>query len=129
MKASILCAVSLALAPVASLAQDTTTTAADTSYESYSESPVSLPLGIGLRVPTYDRVNGLSLPWGPQLNLGEDRVQVDALVRYRSNLGKWDPSIEGTLRPGTDNEVKIFAGRGTFSNDTWMLAIISAAIV
>jgi hypothetical protein len=120
MKASILCAVSLALAPVASLAQDTTTTAADTSYESYSESPVSLPLGIGLRVPTYDRVNGLSLPWGPQLNLGEDRVQVDALVRYRSNLGKWDPSIEGTLRPGTDNEVKIFAGRGTFSNDTWI---------
>jgi hypothetical protein len=119
MKASLLC-VLLALVPAAGLAQDTTSTAADTSYETYSESPVSLPLGIGLRVPTYDRVNGLSLPWGPQLSLGEDRVQVDALVRYRSNLGKWDPSIEGTLRPGTDNEIKIFAGRGTFSNDTWI---------
>jgi hypothetical protein len=25
----------------------------------------SLPLGVGLRIPSYDRVNGLSLPWGP----------------------------------------------------------------
>jgi hypothetical protein len=117
MKASILCIVALA-APVAGLAQDTTSV--DTSYVEYSESPISLPLGIGLRVPTYDRVNGLTLPWGPQLNVGDERVQLDALVRYRSNLGKWDPSIEGFLRPGTDNEIKLFAGRGTFTNDEWI---------
>ncbi len=49
--------------PCAALAQDTTTTtAADTSYVEYHESPISLPLGFGVRIPTYDRVNGLSLP-------------------------------------------------------------------
>ncbi|HEX2693711.1 MAG TPA: hypothetical protein VHL12_06665, partial [Gemmatimonadaceae bacterium] len=95
-------------------AQDTTATAAeDTSYSEYHESPISLPLGFGVRIPTYDRVNGLTLPWGPQLNLGDERLQLDALVSYRSNLGKWDPSISGFLRPGGDNEIKIFAGRGT----------------
>jgi hypothetical protein len=102
-------------------AQDTTATAAeDTSYSEYHESPISLPLGFGVRIPTYDRVNGLTLPWGPQLNLGDERLQLDALVSYRSNLGKWDPSISGFLRPGGDNEIKIFAGRGTFSNDEWI---------
>jgi hypothetical protein len=111
----------LGLIPCAAFAQDTTTTAAeDTSYGEYHESPLSLPMAFGLRIPTYDRVNGLTLPWGPQLNLGDERLQLDALVSYRSNLGKWDPSISGYLRPGGDNEIKIFAGRGTFSNDEWI---------
>jgi hypothetical protein len=101
-------------------AQDTTTSAADTGYVDYSESPISLPLGIGLRVPSYDRVNGLSLPWGPRLDLGEEKLQLDGLVTYRSNLGKWDPSLEGFARPGTSDEIRIFAGRGTFTNDAWI---------
>src|SRR4051812_31674859 len=101
-------------------AQDTISVASDTSYEDYREPPLSLPMGIGLRIPTYDRVNGLSLPWGPQLILADERVQLDALVRYRSNLGKWDPSLEGFLRPGNDNEISLFAGRGTFTNDSWI---------
>jgi hypothetical protein len=65
-------------------------------------------------------VNGLSLPWGPQLILSDDKVQVDALVTYRSNLGDWDPSLEAVLRPGDNNEITLFAGRGTFSNDKWI---------
>lgn len=120
MKASILCILALAAAHTVCLAQDTASTAADTSYAGYTESPVSLPLGLGLRVPTYDRVNGLTLPWGPELNLGDEKLHVDALVSYRSNLGKWDPSVEGFVRPGGDNEIKVFAGRGTFSNDEWI---------
>jgi len=100
-------------------AQDTTTAAADTGYIDYHESPISLPLGLGLRIPTYDRVNGIALPWGPKLELNDARVDVDALVTYRSNLGKWDPSVEGSLRPG-DNEIRFYAGRGTFTNDAWI---------
>ena len=51
-------------------AQDTTTTtAADTGYAEYQESPIFLPMGVGLRIPTYDRINGLALPWGPKLEL------------------------------------------------------------
>src|SRR6478609_7994295 len=92
--------------------QDSTSSAPDTSYSDYHESPISLPLGVGLRIPSYDRVNGLALPWGPQLNVGDEVLQADALVTYRSNLGKWDPSLEAYLRPGDNNELKLTAGRG-----------------
>ncbi|HMG00185.1 MAG TPA: hypothetical protein VK560_02980, partial [Gemmatimonadaceae bacterium] len=107
MSGRIALAVSLALAAATcpARAQDTTAAAPDTGYVDYHESPISLPLGLGLRIPTYDRVNGLAIPWGPKLELNDARVDVDALVTYRSNLGKWDPSLEGSLRPG-DNELR-----------------------
>ena len=123
MKALTVAILAIALAGHTSVlnAQDTTTTtAADTGYAQYRESPISLPLGVGLRIPSYDRVNGLALPWGPKLELGDGRLDVDALVTYRSNLGKWDPSLEGTIRPGDENELRFFAGRGTFTNDAWI---------
>jgi hypothetical protein len=123
MKALTVAILAIALAGHTSVldAQDTTTTtAADTGYAEYHESPISLPLGFGLRIPSYDRVNGLALPWGPKLELGDGRVDVDALVTYRSNLGKWDPSLEGSIRPGDENELRFFAGRGTFTNDAWI---------
>ena len=120
MKASILGALAL-LGPAGALrAQDTTASAPDTGYVEYAEPPISLPLGVGLRMPSYDRVNGLALPWGPRLDLGEDKLQLDGLVTYRSNLGKWDPSVEGFARPGDANQIRIFVGRGTFTNDSWI---------
>ncbi len=100
--------------------QDTTAAAPDTGYVEYHESPLSLPLGVGLRIPSYDRVNGLTLPWGPKFELGDGKFDIDALVRYRSNLGKWDPSLEGIIRPGDTNELRFFAGTGTFTNDGWI---------
>jgi hypothetical protein len=122
MKALALAPLAIAVAglPSMSEAQGITPAAPDTSYVSYSESPISLPLGVGLRIPTYDRVNGLALPWGPKLELGDGRLDVDALVTYRSNLGKWDPSLEGSIRPGDESEFSFFAGRGTFTNDAWI---------
>jgi hypothetical protein len=119
MKLSLLL-LALAAPFVALHAQDSTAIAADTSYGDYHESPISLPLGVGLRIPSYDRVNGLTLPWGPQLNVGDEVLQADALVSYRSNLGKWDPSLEAFVRPGDNNELKISAGRGTYTNDSWI---------
>jgi hypothetical protein len=120
MKASFLAACALIGFTTVLRAQDTTSSAADTGYVEYSESPISLPLGIGLRIPSYDRVNGLALPWGPKLTLGEEKFELDGLVTYRSNLGKWDPSLEGFARPGDANEIKFYAGRGTFTNDSWI---------
>lgn len=117
---SILFLLAFAAPAVVLRAQDSTSTAPDTSYVDYHESPISLPLGVGLRIPTYDRVNGLALPWGPQLNVGEEVLQADALVTYRSNLGKWDPSLEASVRPGDNNELKLSAGRGTYTNDAWI---------
>ena len=113
-----LLASALSAAPLAG--QDTVSAPVDTSYVEYHDSPISLPLGVGFRVPSYDRVNGVTLPWGPRLVIGEEKILVDALVSYRSNLGKWDPSLEGTLRPGYANEIKVFVGRGTFTNDAWI---------
>ena len=106
--------------PVVLRGQDSIASPPDTSYGDYHESPVSLPLGIGLRIPSYDRVNGLAVPWGPQLNLGDDVLEANALVTYRSNLGRWDPSLEAVVRPGDNNELKLFAGRGTYTNDSWI---------
>lgn len=128
MKASILAACVLIGSAGVLSAQDTTASAPDTSYVEYQESPISLPLGIGLRVPSYDRVNGLTLPWGPRLDLGDEKLQLDALVRYRSNLGKWDPSLEGFARPGLSNEITVFAGRGTFTNDGWIRTDLSNSL-
>ncbi|MFL5638852.1 MAG: hypothetical protein ACJ78M_05735 [Gemmatimonadaceae bacterium] len=110
----------IALGSVAVTARGQDTTAADTGYVEYRESPISLPLGLGLRIPSYDRVNGLTLPWGPKLETSNGRFDIDALVRYRSNLGKWDPSLEGRIRPGGSNELIFFVGRGTFTNDDWI---------
>jgi hypothetical protein len=106
------------------LAQDTAAvpaaTPVDTSYVEYHDSPISLPLGLGLRVPAYDRVNGLTLPWGPKLETSDGHFDIDGLVRYRSHIGDWDPSLEGVIRPGDSNELRFFVGRGTFTNDEWI---------
>ena len=110
-------------------AQDTVSVPIDTGYVEYHESPISLPLGVGLRVPSYDRVNGLTLPWGPKLEMGDGRVDVDALVRYRSNLGNWDPSLEGTLRPSDQSEITFQVGQGTFTNDEWIRSDLTNSIV
>ena len=120
MKASLLAGCALIGFTTVLPAQDTTSSAVDTGYVEYSESPISLPLGIGLRIPSYDRVNGLALPWGPKLDLGDGKFELDALVTYRSNLGKWDPSLEASARPGDANEIKLYVGRGTFTNDSWI---------
>lgn len=120
-----------ALLAHAAVAQDTTATQADTSYATYAEPPITLPLGIGFRTPSYDRVNGVTLPWGPRVELGDDRFTMDAIVSYRSHLGNWDPSVEASLRPGYRNEVKLFVARGTFSNDGWIRSdlVNSAAVL
>lgn len=119
MKSAFVLSLILVALPCGLLAQDTTTVQ-DTMYVEYHESPITLPLGIGLRVPSYDRVNGLTLPWGPQLMLGDDKLELDALVSYRSHLGNWDPSIEGSIRPTASDEIKLYVGRGTFTNDSWI---------
>jgi hypothetical protein len=120
MKALLVIPIALVTLAYPVRAQDTTEVAADTGYVEYHESPITLPLGIGLRVPSYDRVNGVSLPWGPQLVTNDETFELDALVTYRSHLGNWDPSLEGFVRPGVANEIKLYVGRGTFTNDSWI---------
>jgi hypothetical protein len=95
-------------------------TFAGTASAQDQEPVFSLPLGIGLRIPSYDRVNGLSLPWGPRIRLPGGRVQVDPIVTYRSNLGEIDPSARVRVAFGRFDSLDVYAGRGTFTNDSWI---------
>lgn len=84
---------------------------------------ISLPLLYGIRIPTYTRVDGLGLPWGPRLSLamGEGgELQVDPTVTYRSDIGAFDPVVSARLKFEPGWSLDVFAGRGTFTNDKWI---------
>lgn len=92
---------------------------------------IELPLGVGLRLPSYDRVNGLSIPWGPTINVGEGRLLVDPTVAYRSNLGKFDPALSVYAALTRDSAVALtLAGaRGTFTNEGWIRSDLINSLV
>lgn len=93
------------------------------SYRSLYEDatpPLTFPGIYGLRVPSYDRVNGASVRAGPSLTFADGRGNADFIVTYRSDLGQIDPSSAATLELGRRLRLEGFAGRGTFSNDEWI---------
>ena len=92
----------------------------DTGYVNYDDGPISLPLGIGLRIPVYDRVDGLALPFGPMVTLWGGRFELDPTVTYRSHLGKFDPYGKATIKLGANDALRINGGRATFTNDEWI---------
>ncbi len=114
MKFSIIAAA--AVCAISSIAQ--AQSPADTTYNEYKEDVISLPLGVGVRMPSYDRVNGLSLPWGPIITL--PRVEIDPTVTYRSNLGKVDPAARVRIAFTQIDSLDVYVGRGTYTNDSWI---------
>jgi hypothetical protein len=80
---------------------------------------IELPLVEGLRVPSYDRVDGVSVPWGP-LFRPSARVEVEPTVVYRSHVGAWDPGVRVLARAGDTWRLTMDARRGTFTNDAWI---------
>ncbi|MEO5903280.1 MAG: hypothetical protein ABIQ55_04645 [Gemmatimonadaceae bacterium] len=92
----------------------------DTGYVNYDDGPISLPLGVGLRIPLYDRVDGLALPFGPMITLAGGRFELDPTVTYRSHLGKFDPYGKATVKLGARDALKVDGGRATFTNDAWI---------
>jgi len=84
-----------------------------------SDPAFELPIVEGLRVPSYDRVDGASVPWGPVLRPSV-RVDIEPTVTYRSHIGAWDPGIHALARAGDIWRLTIDGRRGTFSNDAWI---------
>ena len=80
----------------------------------------SLPFIYGLRIPTYDRVSGASLPYGPLVSLDTGDIEIEPTVTYRTHLGKIDPGLRVSAQRGRRNRFDSFAGRGTFSNERWI---------
>lgn len=92
---------------------------------------VEFPLSIG-NLPSYDRVNGLSLPLGPTITVGEDeRLVITPALTYRSHLGKVDPSLAvvGQLTSDSTLGVTLTGARGTFSNDKWIRSDLINSVV
>jgi len=77
------------------------------------------PLRVGLRIPSYNRVDGVVLPWGPIVTLGDGRFIVNPTITYRSHLGNFDPGIAIEADFGR-LDVNVDARRGTFTNDRWI---------
>lgn len=96
--------------------------AAATSLPRAADAQVSvdLPLGIGVHLVTYDRVNGASVPFGPTVSIGDDRVVIEPLVTYRSHLGKIDPFLSASWQVDSLVALSVTGARGTFSNDQWI---------
>jgi hypothetical protein len=80
----------------------------------------SLPFLYGVRLPTYDRVNGLSLSFGPLVSFDTGDVDIEPIVTYRSHIGKIDPGLRFSAQRGRRNRFEAYAGRASFSNDRWI---------
>ncbi len=80
---------------------------------------VLLPVVFGFRAPSYDRSDGLSLPWGPQLALPDDRVVANVLAIYRSHLGRVDPRGDATVEVTRRMRLRALLERATLTNDAW----------
>lgn len=83
------------------------------------ERAFELPLLDGLRVPSYDRVDGASVPWGPVIR-PTSRLELEPTVTYRSHVGEWDPGLQAVARAGDTWRLTLDARRGTFTNDGWI---------
>ena len=93
--------------------------------------PFSLPGIYGIRIPTYDRVDGLSLAAGPLITLDTGRYAIDPTITYRSNLGAFDPAVVGDLAFGRRTSVNLYVGRATRTNEDWIWSdlVNSAAVL
>ena len=83
------------------------------------EPKLELPFLDGARIPTYDRVDGASLAWGPVLR-PTARLEMEPTITYRSHIGEWDPGLHALVRPGEVWRLTIDGRRGTFTNDAWI---------
>ncbi|MEO6877340.1 MAG: hypothetical protein ABI205_02585, partial [Gemmatimonadaceae bacterium] len=73
-----------------------------------------------VQIPSYDRSNGLSLPFAGLIALPHSGVRIVPSLTYRSQLGRVDPMVSMLAPVNRRTSVRLEAGRGTFSNDDWI---------
>jgi hypothetical protein len=86
-----------------------------------------LPVRAGVRIPSYDRINGLSAPWAPLFRPTRG-IEIEPRVTYRSQLGTIDPllAVSATLPKATG--LTLAAGRVTATNDAWIRTDLSNSL-
>ena len=82
--------------------------------------PIEFPGAYGVRVPSYDRVNGLSLPFGPRFWLDSTRFSVEPILTWRTDLGAIDPEVRATMYISRGSTIALNAGRRTLTNEDWI---------
>ena len=65
----------------------------------------------GVMLPTYDRVDGASVPVGALVTLGNRVVELQPFATYRSRLGVVDPGV--TIRITPERSLRLDAERGS----------------
>ena len=86
----------------------------------YPSPPLTLPGLYGLRLPSYDRTNGLSLSFAPLLTLASSRFIAEPRITYRSQLGAIDPLVDLSYQPTRRLLARARVGRATLTNDDWI---------
>lgn len=88
----------------------------------------SLPGIYGIGIPSYDRVNGVSLPAGPNIQLDSGRISIAPTITYRSHLGKLDPGVEGSLTLSRRTRLDVTAARTSRTNEEWIAGDLSNSL-
>lgn len=91
------------------------------------ERPVFLPGVAGIRVPTYDRVDGWTLAAGPAWRIGggPGGARVDAWVSYRTARAALGGGAELVLPLRGEWALRARAARETATNDEWIRGPLS----
>jgi hypothetical protein len=74
----------------------------------------------GVKMPTYNRVEGLSLPVGVLLQLNNHAIEVEPTATYRSRRGVVDPALEIRTRESDPTRFVARVARDTRSNERWI---------
>ncbi|HEX2093576.1 MAG TPA: polymer-forming cytoskeletal protein [Longimicrobiaceae bacterium] len=83
---------------------------------------LTLPGILGARLPTYDRVNGLTLAAGPAWLISgrEGGPRVDAWVSYHTARNRFGGGISARTPVGPGLRLEAGAERGVFTNERWI---------
>ena len=111
---------------------DPVTGAVALTYRALERQPVRLVALTGLygfRIPTYTRVDGLAVGFGPEIALRGGAVRLEPVLTYRTHIGAVDPSLRAIATLGRRTSFEALAARGTYTNDAWMRGdLINAAM-
>lgn len=89
---------------------------------------LELPGLYGVRLPTYDRIDGVSLSFSPEIAVDTGRVRVTPFVTYRSHLGALDPGVRARAAFGRRTVIDAVVEQGTFTNDRWIRSDFSNSL-
>lgn len=74
----------------------------------------------GVKIPSYDRVNGLSLPVGVLIVPGDGMLAFEPTLTYRSRLGELDPQVAMRVGPVDYPRFTARVARDTRTNERWI---------